>query len=78
MAFQYLELTRRQLGRKVTANPSPGNARQRMGQQNDDKNAAGDINEALNDLGADDWELVSVVEAHSYNSEILYVFKKTI
>lgn len=78
MAFSYLEMTRRQIADLAPSKEIPPGTdkKQRMVMRSQDHNSAGDISEGLNILGADNWELVSVVEARCYGGEILYTFKK--
>lgn len=79
MPFAYLELTRRQLLDRQGADPNiKFDKKQRATIRSHDHNAMGDIKTALDTLGADNWELVSVVEAKDFGGEILYSFKKTI
>ena len=82
MPFAYLEMTRRQLAAKSTADkmaiPVGTDKKQRMELRSHDLNAMGNITDILNTLGADGWELVSVLESRSYGSEILYTFIKAI
>lgn len=83
MAFAYLEMTRRELSDQTTELGAPAlpqgiSKQERMSLRASSKNAMGDITLALNNLGQDGWQLVSVLEAKSYSSEIMYTFIKTI
>lgn len=79
MAFQYFEITRRQLAENVVSSiPQHISKQERQNIIAGLKNAMGDVTSALNAIGTQGWQLVSVVEARSYGSEILYTFMKTI
>ena len=79
MPFEYFEITRRKLAENVPSIDPPNETKQsRMARHAQSHTSVGTIKPALDALGADDWELVSVTELRDSNSEILYTFKKTI
>lgn len=77
MVFEYLECTRRQLAEMAASHmPQDISKKERAKILKQEKNAMGDITDALNLLGADNWELVSIIEARDYGGELLYTFKR--
>lgn len=79
MPFQYLELTRRQLAARIPSTAPQHETKQARAQrESHSQRAVSDINQALNDLGTDNWELISVLEVKALGDEIFYTFKKTI
>lgn len=78
MPFEYLELTRRQLADRSPSKPpvTQFTSRQRVQLEQNRHNAYGNVKQALDELGAADWELVSVVSSPDHGGELLYTFKK--
>lgn len=79
MPFEYFEITRRKLAESIPSSDPPNESKQsRMARRAQSHTSIDSLKPALDALGADSWELVSIVELRDTNSEILYTFKKII